>query len=409
MYNNSSVLPSFWLIMSKQMSAMPNSMSASPHTSRSVLQRLGRFAKSVMDQDAVNFWTGKLNPLWSLNQPMARIVAREEVASNSVTLILKPNRYVVLPQAGQHLSVAAEVEGVRIARSYSSSAVLDQPGLLAITVKQVEGGRLSNWLCLQACEGDVLHLGQPFGDFQWPASPQPVLLLAAGSGITPMISLLRQYAQHAVMGIPLPSKQAVQLHYWVRSRAEACFVEELQALTSIQPNFTFHLYLTQQDLTSAQASQPYVQHGRIQASHFVQQEDLNNSHVLACGSAGFVSTAQQILQAQVASFQAEAFSLPITPADIANTEPASNATVQITLQKQQRILTVPSDQTILEALEAQGIQHPNGCRMGLCNTCACHKMSGTTQHVISVEHQHEPTPALRVCVSRARSDLVLDI
>ncbi|RYY80931.1 MAG: ferredoxin reductase [Moraxellaceae bacterium] len=395
--------------MSKEMSAMPNSMSVSEHTSGSVLQRLGRFAQSVMDHDAVNFWAGKLNPLWSLNQPMARIVAREEAASNSVTLILKPNRHVVLPQAGQHLNVAAEVEGVRIARSYSSSAVLDQPGLLAITVKQVKGGRLSNWLCLQAREGDVLYLGQPFGDFQWPVSPQPVLLLAAGSGITPMISLLRQYAQHAVMGMPLPSKQAVQLHYWVRSRAEACFVEELQALTSIQPNFTFHLYLTQQDLSPAQASQPYAQYGRIQASHFAQQEDLNNSHVLACGSAGFVSTAQQILHTQVASFQAEAFSLPSTHADSANTDPASNQTVEITLQKQQRILTVPSGQSILEALEAQGISHPSGCRMGLCNTCACHKVSGSTKHMISGEQQHEETAALRVCISQARSDLVLDI
>lgn len=357
-------------------------------------QRLAGFAEAVIDHNTVNFWASKLNPLWSINQPMARIVARTEAASNSVTLILKPNRHVVMPQAGQHITVATDINGVRIARSYSTSSVAEQPGLLAITVKQIEDGRLSNWLCLQACEGDVLYLGQPFGDFQWPAQQHPVLLLAAGSGITPMISLLRQYAAQQ-----LPSKQVVQLHYWVRSREEACFIDELLALPKIQPNFSLHVYLTQQN-----QSQPHEHTGRINASHFSQQEDLSNSHVLACGPSGFVSNAQQILQAQVASFQAEAFSPPQIRPDAHD-----NETVQITLQRQQRILTIPTGQSILAALEAEGINHPSGCRMGLCNTCACPKVSGTTEHLISGEQQQDENPALRVCVSRARSNLVLDI
>ena len=161
--------------------------------------------------------------------------------------------------------MASEIDGVRVARSYSTSLVPDQPGLLAITVKQVEGGRLSNWLCLQAREGDVLYLGQPFGEFQWPALQQPVLLLAAGSGITPMISLLRQYARQAAKGGLFPSKQTVQLHYWVRRREEACFIEELLALPKIQPNFSLHLYLTQQE-----QRQPYERSGRIEASQFAR-------------------------------------------------------------------------------------------------------------------------------------------
>ena len=369
-------------------------------------QRLRGFADIAMDPNVVNFWASKFNPLWSLDQPMARIVGREEAASNSVTLILKPNRHVVIPQAGQHMSVASEINGVRVARSYSTSLVPDQPGLLAITVKQVKGGRLSNWLCLQAREGDVLYLGQPFGDFQWPALQQPVLLLAAGSGITPMISLLRQYARQAAKGGLFPSKQTVQLHYWVRRREEACFIEELLALPKIQPNFSLYLYVTQHGHTQQPQSQSYERSGRIEASQFAQQEDLKNSHVLACGPAGFVGSAQQILQAQVASFQAEAFSPPQIPADA---EATKCNTVQITLQQQNRILTVPVGQSILAALEAEGINHPSGCRMGLCNTCACHKVSGSTQHLISGESQHDEHPALRVCVSRASSDLVLDI
>jgi ferredoxin len=169
------------------------------------------------------------------------------------------------------------------------------------------------------------------------------------------------------------------------------------------------LYLTQ---SSAQHS--YEQNGRIQASQFAQQQELANTNVLACGPAGFVATAQQILGEQVRSFQAEAFSLPSnSPSSVLKssiqTDGLDNKTVQITLQRQQRQINVPIGQSILAALEAQGITHPSGCRMGLCNTCACAKLSGSTQHLISGEQRHDENPALRLCVSTARSDLVLDI
>ncbi|RYZ78035.1 MAG: iron-sulfur cluster-binding domain-containing protein, partial [Moraxellaceae bacterium] len=243
-----------------------------------------------------------------------------------------------------------------------------------------------------------------------------MLLLAAGSGITPMISLLRQHVYplslrgssviKPLLNQQLPSTQSVQLHYWVSQREEACFIDELLALQQHQPNFSLHLYLTQ-----SAAQQAYEQNGRIQVSHFAQQQQLANTQVLACGSAGFVASAQQILQAQVKSFQAEAFSLPlIAPSSIApsSSSPSSiqadaldSKTVQISLQRQQRQITVPVGQSILSALEAQGIAHPSGCRMGLCNTCACAKLSGSTQHLISGEQQHDENPALRLCVSMA--------
>lgn len=363
--------------------------------------------------DMLDFWLGKVNPLWSVQQPLAQIVARQAVGQDSVSLTLKPNRHVVWPAAGQHVSIGAVVAGRRVERSYSPSPVADQPELMVITVKQVTGGRLSNWLYFQAQEGDILHIGQPFGEFYWPEPEQPMLLLAAGSGITPMMSLLRQHlspssswptAQKRPTRPPLPRKQSVQLHYWVSRREQACFIDELLALQQHQPNFSLHLYVTQ-----SSAQQPYEQHGRIQASQFAQQQDLANSHVLACGPAGFVATAQQILQTQVQSFQAEAFSPPlISPASL-QPDALAGQTVQISLQRQQRELTVPVGQSILAALEAEGITHPSGCRMGLCNTCACPKLSGSTQHLISGEQQHDENPALRLCVSAARSDLVLDI
>ena len=61
------------------------------------------------------------------------------------------------------------------------------------------------------------------------------------------------------------------------------------------------------------------------------------------------------------------------------------------------------------ALEAQGVHPAHGCRMGICNTCACGKLSGTTQDLNTGDRDAEPNSALRICVNRACSDLTLDL
>ncbi|MDR9778339.1 FAD-binding oxidoreductase, partial [Rhizobium hidalgonense] len=145
-------------------------------------------------------------------------------------------------EAGQHLMVGAEVNGRCVYRSYSCSDVTGRPDLLEITVKQVNGGKLSHWLCQHARVGDVLQLQQPFGELVWPSTSQSVILLAAGSGITPLISLLRQHVQQSHH--QHTNNQAIELHYWVSRAEQACFTEELNALTTILPNFKFYLYVT---------------------------------------------------------------------------------------------------------------------------------------------------------------------
>lgn len=369
---------------------------ANPTALRPTIKNL--FAHTL-NASMLDYWLGKVNPSWSVDQAKATIVEREQAAIDSVSLVLKPNRHFKKPQAGQHMMVSAEVDGRRIARSYSCSSIIGQPELLEITIKQVSGGKLSQWLCQQAKVGDVLQLDQPFGELQWPSGDQSVLLLAAGSGITPMISLLRQHLnQH--------NSQPVQLHYWVSKREQACFVAELEALSKMAANFNFYLYLTQERVSTTE-THVYQRQGRIEASHFAELTNLSNTAVLACGSAAFVANAQQLLQPQVASWQAEAFSPPQLPVfDATNNQ---QQTVQILLQKQQRSISVPVGQSILTALENEGIAHPSGCRMGLCNTCACGKVSGTTQHLISGDQQSDAESALRVCVSTAQTDLVLDI
>lgn len=352
--------------------------------------RFNQLARQTISPDVLNFWINKINPLWSIDQALAKIIGRHATAQDSTTLILKLNSHVHLPQAGQHLAVRAQINGIWVERSYSPSLLPDWPRHLTITVKQVTDGKLSQWLTQQAKIGDVLQLGQPFGEFHLPKNQQPIVLLAAGSGITPMISLLREWQQRSDM-------RPVQLRYWVSHREQACFVEELLCLQQLQPNFSFQLYLTQD-----QPIHPHERQGRIAGEQFIDLDHLDQTQVLACGSADFIRAAQASLPS-VSEWQIEAFSAPV-PVIGANSQQVS-----ITLQRQQKNLSVPVGQSILAALEAAGIAHPSGCRMGLCNTCACPKLSGTTEHLIHRDQRHDADVALRVCVSTAKTDLLLDL
>jgi len=358
---------------------------------------LGRLIAPLVKPSVFDFWVGHLNAAWSWERPLARVVARRIEAQGTVTLDLKANRHCGPIQPGQHVNVSAEVHGRRVTRSYSPTRVSRSGRRLSITVKQVDGGKLSHHLCHNAQVGDALEIGPAFGDMGLPsnlASPgHPLLFLAAGSGITPLISLTRALDQ---AGFP----QALTLVYWASTRAELCFVAELRALAARQPRFQVHFVLTPeaQRLTGEPAERPQAQFPNTLAPN------LAPCRVHACGPAGFVDTARALSLRQAHSFVGEAFTPPPAVAISDATE-----TVRVTLALSGRTLDVPSGQALLPALEAQGLNVPSGCRMGICNTCACPKQSGTTQHLHTGDRDDTPTSALRLCVSRACTDLTLDL
>jgi ferredoxin-NADP reductase len=332
-----------------------------------------------------DFWSTRVHPLWTLRRPLARLVARTQASADAFTLELQPNRHFGGLAAGQHVNLGVEVEGRLTTRSYSPTALPN--GRLAITVKAIAGGRVSNHLAHQARIGEVFALGQAFGEMVLPEQPaQRLLLLAAGSGITPMRALLRQLA-----GQGMPVK--VDLLYWARHRQELCFVDELQALADHHPAFGLQL------LATRDPAQPAA---RVDAHEFSDIALLETARVLACGPAGFVQAAQQRLQGQVASFQSEAFSPPQLHAQ-------EQGSVQVQLLNSGRTLTVPRGAALLPALEAEGIQPASGCRMGICNTCVCGKVSGVTRHTLTGDYADEPSTLLKLCVNSASTDLVLEL
>ena len=329
-----------------------------------------------------DFWSTRFHPLWTMRRPLARLVSRRSEGSASVTVVLEPNRHFTGVLPGQHVNLVVEVDGRMTSRSYSPTVLAD--GKLEITLKLVRGGKVSAWLAGGMPIGATLGLSQAFGDMCVDSpSQQPLLLLAAGSGITPMRALLRQLDK---AGMPV----AVDLVYWVRERGQQCFASELADLAARHPNFHLHLAVTG-------GGSP-----RIGDYDLSVIGDLSDRRVMACGPAGFAATARERLDGQVARFQAEAFSLPVLD-DIETGE------VDLILSRSGRTLRVPRGTPLLAALEAQGINPPAGCRMGVCNTCSCPKGEGVVRNTLNGDFTAEPAANIKLCVNSASTDLTLEL
>ncbi|MCF7751067.1 ferredoxin reductase [Bacillus subtilis subsp. subtilis] len=338
-----------------------------------------------VSEELFDFWAGRLHPLWTLRRARARLLARTRASADAVTLILRPNRHFRGLQPGQHVTLGVDVEGRRLSRSYSPTPLAD--GTLAITVKAIEGGKVSQQLAQHAAIGDTFELGQAFGEMCVDAGAgQRRLLLAAGSGITPMRALLRQ-----LDGAGMPGQ--VDLVYWARRREELCFADELAALAARHPNLRVHLALTR----DPQAAAP-----RVDAYAFHALGDISSAQVLVCGPGGFVDAARTRLHGQVAALQFEAFTPPQLPE-------AETGSVQVELRRSGRTLTLPRGTSLLQALEAEGLRPASGCRMGICNTCVCGKASGVTRHTLTGDYANEPATQVKLCVNSASTDLILEL
>jgi ferredoxin-NADP reductase len=357
---------------------------------------LEKLIAPLVEPAVFDFWAGMVNPAWSWNRPLARVVARRVEAQDTVTLVLRPNRHCGRVHPGQHLNVSAWVNGRRTTRSYSITNVPGKKNRhIEITVKRSEAGKLSTHLCRDAQIGDVLELGPAFGEMVLPAQPQGKwLFLAAGSGITPLMSLTRQLAAH---GMPAD----VQLVYWAKTRAELCFLQELRDLAKRFARFKLQVVLTHEARTLPEEARGFI--SQAQLDELVS--DLAQRQVYACGPGGFVDTARELCKPVARSFLAEGF----TPSAAHALPTDQVTTVRVQLRKSGRALDLSSGQPLLLALEQAGVNPASGCRIGICHTCVCTKHEGTVQDINTGDKDTEPDTHVRLCVSRPVTDISLDL
>lgn len=350
-----------------------------------------RALNALVGPAALDFWAARLSPGLSWQQPLARVLSREAASADAVTLTLRPNRHWQGMRAGQHINVSVEIDGRRLTRSYSPSVVDGRRGLIAITVRRDPAGQVSRRLCDAVQPGEVLPIGQAFGTLTLGAAATPRMFLAAGSGITPLMAMLREWARS-------PRQAPLALGYWARRRDELCFVDELRALARSNPRFRLRFFLTGEAPCAEDEGS-----GRIDASALAAL-DLPQaaSEVSACGPDGFVAAARGLLAGTSAAFRSESFTPAARPIE-------EGGTARITLARRGQSVDVPRGQPLLDALEALGISVVSGCRRGICHTCSCAKREGASRDLRDGRVSNEPASALQLCVNAALGDLVLDL
>jgi ferredoxin-NADP reductase len=343
-----------------------------------------------LDRQA-EFWMSELSPVRSLGEIRARVVEVVQETADTKTFVLRPNAAWRGHRAGQYTSVEVEIDGVRMRRCYSISSAPDG-ALVNITVKRVPNGRVSTWLHEHVRSGHVLRLGDPGGDFVLPEpTPDELLLLSGGSGITPVMSMLRGLAARDAI------RNVVFVHH-ARTRADVIFAEELADLAQCHPGLRLVLCLDDD------ASAP---RGFDEARFAELVPDFAARSTFLCGPKPLMDRAERLFESVGASnrLTLERFTqaLRLVP-------PVASANgVQVRLSRSERNVVARGQGSLLEQLERAGEHPAHGCRIGICRTCKCRKESGTVQNLVTGEMSSEPDQEIQLCISVPRSDLELDL
>ena len=325
-----------------------------------------------------------VNPMWVVNEIRARIVdiTRETHAGEPVsTITLEPSGAWRGHQAGQFVQVGVEVDGARRTRCFSVSSPESGPGdLITLTMRANPTGQVSKHLVHDAKVGDVIHVSQADGMFTLPNPlPNQVLLISGGSGITPVMSILRTLLRRGYGG-------TVTFVHYAQSTDHQIYATEL---ADLPPNVRVHLLYPE----SGDPAYTTDELARLLPAY----ADVDT---WACGPAGLIERVQETFtdnpRLRVEYFKTSTL------------KPLESAEGRTRFDRAGEESDNTGD-TLLEQAEALGLRPEYGCRMGICFSCVSRKTEGTVRNVVTGEESSQPEEDIRICVSAPVGDCVVDL
>lgn len=302
-------------------------------------------------------------------------------------------------QAGQFITFEVDVAGEIEHRAYSLSSTPSKPQSVAVTIKRVAGGKVSNYLLDHLQVGIALPAMPAAGDFTIENNQvtADILLMSAGSGITPCISMARWL---------LDTEQKVTIHfiYSARSESDIIMLKELNKLNQQHDNFRLSFILEKTD-------NPIFIAGRLASDNFMQLVDnLAGKTIFTCGPAPYMKVVETLAKQQgldMNFFHKESFTPDVTAID-KQTKSAVN--YQVVAPQHVKNFTINANETLLSALENAGLPVVAACRVGVCGACKC-KVTGQVESSSSGTLTAEQIAQGYVlsCSSKATSDLVVEL
>ncbi len=332
-----------------------------------------------------------IRPELTVHDARAKVLALRRQTARSITLTLRPNAAWTGFRAGQSVRIGVEIDGVRRMRTYSPASA-EQSGEEAVelTVTVHPRGLVSSHLHSSISPGTVLHLGPAQGQFVLP-EPRPValLLVSGGSGVTPVLSMLRTLCDEGHRG------EVAFLHY-ARTAADWLYRAEVEELALRNPNLRVEFAATREGGGPGSAAA---------IRELLRGRAIDRAHAAVCGPPALISG----LRAAWSSAGGD----PERVSSEAFTPPASNvggAAVRGTLRflRSDRTVAIATG-TLLEQAEAAGLSPDFGCRMGICHTCTCRKSAGMVRNVLTGEVSNEEDEEIQLCVSAPAGDVALEL
>ncbi|MGL6236242.1 MAG: ferredoxin reductase [Segniliparus sp.] len=336
------------------------------------------------------------HPLWSARELRGQIIDVRPETADSTTLVIRPGwgfdpRFV----PGQHVGIGVRIDGRWVWRSYSLTSVptysirnraLHAP--LSVTVRAVPEGRLSTHLTSGVRPGTVVRLQAPAGDFRLPDPlPEKALFITAGSGITPVMSMLRSLARQ---GMPI---DVAHVHS-ERTEAGVIFGSELRELDEKFPGLRLHLQLTGTQ-------------GRLDEQRLAELvPDWQERRTWACGPPELLDSLVSWWSAAGVEdrLKMEQFALRRKGA----TEGSGGLGGVIRFARSKKEADADGATTILEAGEGVGLVLPFGCRMGICHTCSAQLSEGTACDLRN-GHIYEEGERIQTCCTTPVGNCVIDL
>ncbi len=356
-----------------------------PDTRRRALKLVGSFTSPLLPDDYLEL----INPLWSTRELRGRIVRVTRETPEAVTILIKPGWRWPGHLPGQYLRLGVEVNGVHHWRAYSLTSAPQRPdGCIAITPKLVESGKVSPYLCTRAQPGTIVRLGGVEGGFVLPARPpERLLLITAGSGITPVMSMLRDLSGRGLL------RDAVHLH-GARTAESVVFARELSRLHERNPSYRLHLQLSSE-------------RGRLKPRALDELcPDWRERDTYLCGPSG-------LLDALGAHWRAEGdperLHLERFQPDEHVGEGERGAGGEIHFCASGVRASSDGEQPILAAGEHAGAQLPFGCRMGICHSCVGRLRAGRVRDLRTGRVHGTPGELLRTCINAPEGAVEIEL
>ncbi|HEY9562570.1 MAG TPA: ferredoxin reductase [Nocardioides sp.] len=348
-----------------------------------------RALEALTSPHGVDRYLELVNPMWAAKEVRARIVEiHREVDVEGhpavATITLQPTGTWQGHRAGQHVQLGVEINGARrTTRVFSVSSHEAGAGeRFTITLRANPDGLVSKFLVEEAQAGQVVHLSQAQGEFTLPDTmPGHVVFISGGSGITPLMSMLRTLQRRTHRG------RVTFIHY-AQSPEHQIFAEELA--DAARTGYGVDIHLLHPELGDPALSPAWLE--RLVPGY-------RDVPTWACGPAPLIDAVQKAYdgseELRVEFFKPPKVSGGSTEGEISFARSGVSA--------------ANSGTNLLEQAEAAGLTPEFGCRMGICFSCTSRKTEGTVTNVLTGETSSLPDEDIRICVSAPEGDCTVEL